>query len=142
MRTRIKTYTHKCLRANPILENVVQDCTNYNLSELDYAFIEKPPKTLNLKNSYGLKSNIFGGGQNDQDDDMPYLIVFVVGGISYNEICHLEALRINKKLNHKLIIGSTNLLTAKEYIRNLSDLKSPESDIKSVDLKSIELKIV
>lgn len=132
----------KSARATLHLEEIVMGCSLFDLNEQDYPFIDQPSKIPAKKNNYGLKTNLFGG--EEEEDELPYLIVFVVGGISHNEICALENLNIQKKVRHKLVIGSTSIITAKDYLNQLSKLKSQSDSnpVNEVDLKSIELKFI
>ena len=77
-----------------------------------------------------------------ETEKLPNLIAFVLGGISHNEICSLEKLSIDKKLNHNLVLGSTTIMNAKDYIDQLNDLPGPNDNLAGIKLSSVELKIV
>ena len=89
-------------------------------------------------------------GNNIEEEELPYLILFVIGGISHNEICALETLYQQRALNHHLIIGSTTIMTANQYVEQLKDLSSPidvtgniePKNFKSVDGSDVELVIM
>ena len=139
-----KTTTFKTTRVTPVIETLANQCSDFELNENDYPWIEKPNKMPTKKNNYGLKTNLFGGADEGEEEELPYLIVFVIGGISHNEICGLENLNVYKKIKHQLVIGSTSIITAKDYIKDIANLKSPgdNSQVNAVDLKSIELKFI
>ena len=93
---------------------------------------------------------MFMNEDDDLDDDNtdqtePSIILFVIGGISVNEIVALE--RLQNRISHKLYIGSTNQITSKSYLKTISEIKS-ESDMlfdnnkndNTVDLKDINFK--
>jgi len=67
--------------------------------------------------------------------------VFVLGGISHNEICSLEKLSFDKKLNHHLVLGSTSIISAKDFIEQLNNLPGPNDNLAGLKLSSIEIKI-
>jgi hypothetical protein len=134
-----RTVEYNFLRTNPKLENIALGCSNIELNNSEFPFISDIPKKAGK--TFG--GNMFG---NSSDEDLPNLIIFVVGGISHGEITSVEGLFADKerKLNHNLIMGSTSILTAKEYIKNLTDLPT-ESEISEkgvTELKSIELQIM
>lgn len=84
------------------------------------------------------------GADEGEEDELPYLIVFVIGGIAHNEICALENLNNLRKIKHKLVIGSTSIINGNDYIKEIKNLRSPSdsSKVNEVDLKSIELKFI
>eukprot|EP01083_Nonionella_stella_P203312 741981_1 len=55
------------------------------------------------------------------------LIIFVVGGITFAEICAIY--RLSEDLNVEIIIGSTQTLTYKQYVDNLQSMESTNSDV-------------
>lgn len=65
----------------------------------------------------------------------------MLGGISHNEICSLEKLAFDKKLNHHLVLGSTSIISAKEFIDQLNNLPGPNDNLAGLKLSSIEIKI-
>src|SRR5690606_19259576 len=124
----------------PKIESIIELCSKGDLPKNDFPFIgDEPKKQVALKVKGG---NYFGG--NDADEDTPNLIVFVIGGIGHNEICSMERLQVEKKIAHNLVIGSTSIMTAKDYVKNLNDLPLPTESMenKNVELKSIELVIM
>jgi hypothetical protein len=140
LKTKSKQIEYNFLRSSPKIESLVEACSKGELSKTEFAFIgDEPKKQTNLKVKGG---NLFGGDSNDED--LPPLIVFVVGGLAHNEICALEKLQGEKKLSHNLVMGSTHIMNAKDYVNELNDLILPSEnyDGKHVELKSIELVII
>lgn len=147
-----KSIDYNFLRSSPKLEGIVESCSKLELSKSDFAFIDQEPKKIHSFKSkgYAMGGNMFGTNDNDGDDESPYLILFVIGGIAHNEIASIEKLQQEKKVDHKIVIGSTNILTATEYIKQLKDLSSPSpptleisiSDSRSVNVNSVELKVM
>jgi len=132
----------KTLRSNPIIEGVVEACSNVELPSSEYTFVEEPTNLKKPKKKLAIKSGMFGG-DDDNDDEVQNLIVFMLGGLAHNEICALERLKEEKRLHHNLVIGSTSIINSENYIQVLQSLPKPTeiaSGVK-VDLKSIELQV-
>ena len=53
---------------------------------------------------------------------MEPLIVFTIGGLAHNEISSLEKLQNNNTINHRIYIGSTHVMNAKEYMKKLGEI--------------------
>ena len=66
----------------------------------------------------------------------------MIGGMAHNEICTLERLGQDKKLNHHLVLGSTSIISASEFIEQLNNLPGPNDNLAGIKLSSIELKII
>jgi len=129
------------LRSEPKLKALVEKCSEGTLNTEEFPFIEEPKNT---KKKNVVSNNRFGGKNNEEDmEEIPNLYAFVIGGIAHNEISSLENSSLDHKLNHKLFIGSTSIITAKDYINELMRLPSPkkELDIKTLDLKSINIQL-
>lgn len=111
---------------------------------MEFPFSGEEPKNVTvLKPKNYASANMFGN-DNHLDDELPFLISFTLGGLSHNEITSMEKLYEDKKLNHQLILGSTSIITAKDYIRHLDRLPQPDQlgDGRNLELKSIEVVIV
>jgi hypothetical protein len=140
LKLKTKQIEYNFLRSSSKIESVVEACSKGELAKTEFAFIgDEPKKQTNLKVKGG---NYFGSDSND--DDAPVLIVFVIGGLAHNEICAMERLQAEKKLNHRLVMGSTHITTANDYVNELNGLGLPSEnyDGKNVELKSIELVIM
>ena len=53
---------------------------------------------------------------------MEPLIVFNIGGLAHNEIASLEKLQNSNVINHRIYIGSTCVMNASEYMRQLREI--------------------
>lgn len=50
----------------------------------------------------------------------PRLFVYVIGGLSHHEICQAAVLQEN--LNAQIVLGSNEILTPNEFLKNLENL--------------------
>lgn len=53
------------------------------------------------------------------------VILFIAGGMTFSEM--RSAYEVGEKLNRQVIIGSTSILTPKQYVNSLKSLKKIES---------------
>lgn len=138
-KTKTKNIAYNICRSAPKLESVVHSCSQYQLSKTDFPFVEEPKDLPKPTKGYALNAGKFG--IENENEKLPNLIVFVLGGISHNEICSLEKLSFDKKLNHHLILGSTSIISAKDFIDQLNNLPGPNDNLAGIKLNSIEIKI-
>jgi len=117
------------MRYAPALQSVMTQLVNWELSEKDFPYIEEPPKE-EKKNKIGLtQTKTWRRNKKEQKDERPLFIIFVLGGMTYSEMRliysdpHLEKM--------KIIIGSTDILNPRRYIRGLAKLSDKEF-VKSV----------
>ena len=60
------------------------------------------------------------------------LIIFNIGGLSYNEIASIENLENFKKINNKIYLGTTCIMNSYEYMNQLRNInKDYEKKIKN-----------
>lgn len=144
-----KQLEYNFLRSSPKLEGIIRSCSKLELNRNEFPFVQEPKNlTVTKKRNYQRNTNI--PDSNDEEEELPYLILFVIGGVSHNEICGLENIYQQRELNHHLIIGSTGIMTANDYIEQLKELGSPidiagnieVKNEKSVDITDIELGIL
>jgi hypothetical protein len=143
-----KTVKYESLRSVPKLEGIVESCSKYTLSRTEFPFVEEPKNIPNsrLKN-YNVGGNYFGNADSEEED-LPKLIIFVLGGIAHNEISAIERLSGEKRVSHHLVIGGTSILNAEGYVSQLKDLSGPQDpsssnfENKSIDITDIELGII
>lgn len=107
---------YKDLRSESKIANYFELATEMKIPKNEFCFIEDPDKNLFKKNK---KSN----------EEIPYFIVFVYGGITYSEVAAIQK-RIKKSgINHfKVIIGGTSVFTSKEYLNNLAALPQNKNE--------------
>ena len=119
-----KKVTYSSLRSSPNITILAEQASNYLLDREHYPFVnwdrEDVPK-VQLK--FGTK-NLFDTEANKEADlsEMEPLIVFTIGGLAHNEISSLEKLQNNNTVNHRIYIGSTNVMNAKEYMKKLGEI--------------------
>ena len=128
--------TFKTIRNSPQLEILVERASNFAL-DLDKFPIKnwdrgEFPK---VQKKYGTK-NLFGGAVEIDDDteDLGTLIMFCIGGLSRNEIAAIDKLSKDNLVNHKIVLGSTSLINANEYMRNLIDINKDKGNVIARDL--------
>lgn len=114
------------LSSNPKFEILVEKASNFELDLNEFPF-KNWSKELFLKiQKKGGTKGLFGGKNDDlnENEDLGKLLFFNIGGLSRNEITSIQKLEKNNMVNHKIIIGSTQLYTPKEYIKNLRDIQN------------------
>lgn len=119
----VKKNNTQQLRVCPQLQTLVELASNYQLDLNNYPIKgnHKMP-TINKKSS---NVGFFGKASKTKnfDEHLPYLIVFMVGGMCRNEVAALQRLYANDALKHNLIIGTTNFYTPCEFLDELRNLK-------------------
>jgi hypothetical protein len=138
-----KSLEYNFLRSSPKLSNIIESCSKNELSRVDFPFIGEEPRNVTILKPKNYGGNMFGN-DNHGDDEMPYLISFTLGGLAHNEISTMEKLYQDKKLHHQLILGSTSIITATNYLDALRELplEVEKKEGKKLELKSIELQIM
>ncbi len=144
-----KQFEYNFLRSSPKLGGVIESCSKLELNKVEFPFIgDIKNLAVPKKKNYYVSNDIMGN--NVEEDEQPYLILFVIGGISHNEISALENLSQQRTLNHHLIIGSTSIMNANQFIEQLGDLSSPVAvagitevkNAKGVEINDIELGVL
>jgi len=118
------------LSSNPKFEILIEKASNFELDLNEFPFKNWSKELFPKIQKKGGTKGLFGGKNDDLDenDDLGKLIFFNIGGLSRNEITSIQKLEKNNMVNHKIIIGSTQLYTAKEYIKNLRDIQNNYSN--------------
>lgn len=122
---------YSSLRSSPMISVIAEQASNFQLDKEKFPFLnwdkDEMPK---FQKKYGTKNLFCGDDISNDMSEMEPMIVFNIGGLSYNEISALEKLQKNNLVNHRIIIGSTCLMNASEYIRQLEIIdKSNENEI-------------
>ena len=126
--------TYNLCRSSPKLGQILIECSNNKLSRLEFPFIEEPNEFINTRqNVYTLNTNNYIAVC--ENEKLPYLNLFVVGGICYNEISCLQNMRLDRMLNHHILIGSTSIINAKDYIEKINKLPDLEENLPVIELK-------
>lgn len=137
------TMKYRSLRSKCSLESLVEKCSNNNLKE--FSWINQPTTFPTGKKQKQKINNRFNEDDDDEiSDSDPCIILFVIGGISYNEIVALE--KLQPKLSHKLYIGSNNSFNPNNFIEELSNINNESDNLfndneSKVHLKNIELEM-
>ena len=128
MKNKFSESTYKIVRSVPKLRNIVEQCGNLSLKDDVFPFVEKCENLVKGK-KYGRKG-LFSktdtkddnGNYDNDDDNSPHLVVFNIGGVSYNEISAINNLEHERAVKYKIIIGSTGIYNAKEYLNELMNM--------------------
>lgn len=125
----------------PYIQTVMSQISQHTLDEALYPYNSPPPEGYmarshqqNRRQRHDWKDNTTNGTTNGAnnittstsnsniDDDRPYIIVYVLGGITYEEI--RTAYQVADSSDVNLIIGSTNTITGNEFVRQLCNVNS------------------
>lgn len=137
------TMKYRSLRSKCSLESLIEKCSNNNLKEFNW--INQPTTFPTGKKQKQKINNRFNEDDDEEiNDSDPCIILFVIGGISYNEIVALE--KIQSKLSHKLYIGSNIVFNPKNFIDELSNINNESDNLfndneSKVHLKNVEIEI-
>ena len=119
-----KNMTYSSLRSAPNISLIAEQASNYLLDKDKFPFRNwdrgEMPK---FEKKFGTR-NLFGGNDTNimELNEMEPLIVFNIGGLSHNEIASLEKLQKNNVINHRIYIGTTCIMNASEYIKQLKQI--------------------
>ncbi|XP_050740170.1 protein ROP-like isoform X2 [Eriocheir sinensis] len=118
---RITEQTYQMSRWTPVIKDVMEDTIDNKLEEKHYPFLAGRSATMSKTAPTSVR--YAGNWHKDKVKNMPRLIVFVVGGITYSEM--RAAYEVTKAVkNWEVIIGSTHILTPKDFLSDLRDLSS------------------
>ena len=118
----IKKYNQE--KVKPFLSTLIYNASNYLLDEQQFPF-------YNYKKDEIKKYMV---------ENKP-LILFNIGGLSYNEISSIERMQKSNNMSSKFYIGTTCIISASEYINQLRNINNNyEKEIKIDCLEDIEEK--
>ena len=140
MKNKFSESTYKIVRSVPKLRNIVEQCGNLSLKDDVFPFVEKCENLVKGK-KYGRKG-LFSktdtkddnGNYDNDDDNSPHLVVFNIGGVSYNEISAINNLEHERAVKYKIIIGSTGIYNAKEYLNELMNMNEDKRNKHTVNV--------
>ena len=124
-----KKITYSSLRSSPNITILAEQASNYLLDKDQFPFRNWDKGDLPKKEKkYGTK-NLFDTSSNKEADlsEMEPLIVFNIGGLAHNEISSLEKLQNSNVINHRIYIGSTDIINASEYKKQVHSRQLPYS---------------
>ena len=119
-----KKVKYSSLRASPIITILAEQASNYLLDREQFPFRNWDKGDLpKAQKKFGTK-NLFDTSSNKEADlsEMEPLIIFNIGGLAHNEIASLEKLQFSNVINHRIYIGSTDIINASEYLKQLRDI--------------------
>lgn len=116
---RITENTYQMSRWTPVYKDVVEDLIEGRLEEKHYPFLGGRNAGMTQAAPSSVRYNWHTKGAS-QAKNQPRAIVFILGGMTYSEMrATYEVTRQNK--NWEVILGSTHIVTPKEFLNNLRE---------------------
>ena len=114
---------YSTLRGAGQFELLIEKASCFQLDLKDFPMDEFNGELPKVNKKFGMK-NLFSKKKEDEEEKTNFgtLVFFNIGGLCRNEIYALEKLEKNGFLNHNLIIGSTSIFNAKEYMNQLMNI--------------------
>ena len=118
-----KKMKYSTLRGAGQFELLIEKASCFQLDLKDFPMDEFNGELPKVNKKFGMK-NLFSKKKEDEEEKTNFgtLVFFNIGGLCRNEIYALEKLEKNGFLNHNLIIGSTSIFNAKEYMNQLMNI--------------------
>lgn len=120
LKKKLSEIEYNVLRVTPKIQNIIEKSANCELDLNEFPFIDDcnyPKKKTKAK-------SIFATNDDDSNFDCPEYIYFNIGGISHNEITAINNLINENKIPYNVIIGSTGIYNAEDYLKELQDLNN------------------
>ncbi|XP_025195197.1 protein ROP isoform X1 [Melanaphis sacchari] len=119
---RITEQTYQMSRWTPVIKDLMEDCIEDKLDAKHFPFLAGRAASSGY---HAPTSARYGHWHKDKGQQLiknvPRVIVFVIGGVSFSEIrCAYEV--TNNFKNWEVIIGSSHVLTPEDFLNNLSAL--------------------
>jgi len=123
---RIGEHTYQMSRWTPILKDAMEDAIDEKLDQKHFPFLGGRVATTGFGRPTPTSMR-YGQWHRDKNavnvKNVPRLIVFIIGGMSYSEI--RTAYEVTKEAkNWEVIIGSDQILTPEIFLEGLKDLNS------------------
>lgn len=103
----------------------MEDCIDEKLDQMHFPYLVNRSKQTNC--SVPTSARLYGHWKDDKPNkkNVPRLIVFIVGGMSYSEMrVAYEVTQAYK--NWEVIIGSSHILTPEGFLKDLESLSTVE----------------
>ncbi|XP_022910081.1 protein ROP isoform X2 [Onthophagus taurus] len=119
---RITEQTYQMSRWTPILKDIMEDCIDDKLDHRHFPFLAGRAQTTGY---HAPTSARYGHWQKGKSlptvKNVPRLLVFIVGGVSFSEIrCAYEV--TNAVKNWEVIMGSSHILTPEGFLSDLATI--------------------
>ncbi|XP_076040465.1 syntaxin-binding protein Rop [Oratosquilla oratoria] len=120
---RITEQTYQMSRWTPVAKDIMEDCIDNKLEEKHFPFLAGRSAALHKPAPSSVRYNWHKDKSATAVKNMPRLIVFIVGGCTFSEM--RTAYEITKSgKNWEVIVGSTHIMTPKDFLSYLHDLSS------------------
>ena len=147
----LKKKNYNVIRAKSKILSIIEDCTRNNLNEFEFTYLENPEnikyrsKTIKKKR-FNQFEEISKDAINDIDnlkdinkEDLSQLLIyFNIGGLSINEITSIRNSFKTNELGFKIILGSTGIYSANQYLKELINMVDNEDNEDIIDINEDE----
>ncbi|KAL1463616.1 hypothetical protein WDU94_015356 [Cyamophila willieti] len=119
---RISETTYQMSRWTPIAKDIMEDAIEDKLDQKHFPFLAGH---VTSSGYHAPSSARYGHWHKDRGQQLvknvPRLIVFIIGGVSFSEIRCAYEVTSNAK-NWEVIIGSSHIMTPEDFLNNLTNL--------------------
>jgi len=120
---RVTEQTYQMSRWTPMTKDIMEDAIDDKLDNNHFPFLTSQRQGSNLRHAPA--SARYGQWHKDKKDtqqkNVPRIICFIVGGISFSEVRAAYEIT-NERKNWEIIIGGSSIITPEGFLENLKDL--------------------